>query len=108
MSAENNLTSGLRKVVIIWPLVRVSHRFVFRNLGAFLGLGWAVILVDYAIRGLLADGSPPAIWLLIAHLLWFWFQVWFLVRWYRLVLLNRRATGFQGFWAQGCTVLSVI
>ena len=100
MSAENNVTSGLRKVVTIWPLVRVSHRFLFRNLGAFLQLGWMPILVSYVTRSLLADGRPPATWLLIAHILWFWFQVWFLVRWYRLVLLNRRATGFQGFWAR--------
>ncbi len=100
MSAENNVTSGLRKVVIIWPLVRVSHRFLFRNLGAFLQLGWMPILVSYVTRSLLADGRPTTTWYFLALLLGLWLQVWFLVRWYRLVLLNRRETGFQGLWAR--------
>ena len=100
MSAENNVTSGLRKVVIIWPLVRVSHRFLFRNLGAFLQLGWMPILVSYVTRSLLADGRPTTTWYFLALLLGLWLQVWFLVRWYRLVLLNRRETSFQGLWAR--------
>ncbi len=80
------MSKAVRKLNV-WRLVTVSYLLMYRHLRGFLVVGWLPIAVLYGV-GSLFDNS------LVLHVL---VVVWFLVRWYRLVLLDHRVDGFQEF-----------